>query len=92
MSRYYLQSSVSKASELEGFAGLSGVVDVYYGFDHALGYWVDVFLPEAEADFGPVVEISSLIDRKSNGFFIEALQALGAPEEHLTALMLDLPF
>lgn len=64
---------------------------VAYGFDKALGYFIDVFGPEDEEGISQmIVEESSLFSGMSNGKMVELMQNYQLPEEHINLVMLDL--
>lgn len=65
-----------------------------YGFDHALGYFYEVWdnsLGEEESEC-LVEEKSSFLDRLSKGEMIEAMNKYGARKIHIEKVALDLPF
>jgi len=64
---------------------------VAYGFDRALGYFIDVFGPEDEEGISQmIVEESSLLSGMSNGKMIELMQEYQLPEAHINLVALDL--
>ncbi len=64
---------------------------VAYGFDKALGYFIDVFGPEDEEGISQmIVEESSFLSGMSNGKMIELMQEYQLPEEHINLVALDL--
>ena len=64
---------------------------VAYGFDRALGYFIDVFGPEDEEGISQmIVEESSLFSGMSNGKMVELMQNYQLPEAHINLVMLDL--
>jgi hypothetical protein len=64
---------------------------VAYGFDKALGYFIDVFGPEDEEGISQmIVEESSLFSGMSNGKMVELMQNYQLPEAHINLVMLDL--
>ena len=65
-----------------------------YGFDHALGYFYEVWdnsLSEEEADC-VVEDKNTLFNRMSKGEMADAMKKYGAKEEHIEKVVLDLPF
>jgi hypothetical protein len=64
---------------------------VAYGFDKALGYFIDVFGPEDEEGISQmIVEESSLFSGMSNGKMVELMQNYQLPEAHINLVALDL--
>lgn len=64
---------------------------VAYGFDKALGYFIDVFGPEDEEGISQmIVEESSFLSGMSNGKMVELMQEYQLPEEHINLVALDL--
>lgn len=65
---------------------------VLYGFDHALGYWMD-FYAQHEPDM-PIREESSLFTSMSNGRMLTIIEEEGVsvPKDHLNLIGLDLQF
>jgi hypothetical protein len=65
---------------------------VCYGFDHALGYFIDVFgAPDDEGMSQLEVEESSVITGMSNGKMMELMIEYELPQEHIEKVGLDLP-
>jgi hypothetical protein len=65
---------------------------VAYGYDHALGYFIDVF-SKPDKDDGAKIELeeSSLITKMSNGKMIELMDSFKLPESHIELVAMDLP-
>lgn len=64
---------------------------VAYGFDRALGYFIDVFKHEdAEGKINMILEESSLLSGMSNAKMVELMQKYQLPEAHINLVMLDL--
>lgn len=63
---------------------------VEYGFDHACGYFIQVFDGEDEC----VVDMDSKFNGLSGSALAGKLQALHIriPEEHVLSMMMDMPF
>ena len=65
---------------------------VAYGFDHALGYFIDVFgIPDDQGVSESLVEESSVLTRMSNGKMIELMDLFALPESHIEQVAMDLP-
>jgi hypothetical protein len=65
-----------------------------YGFDHALGYFYEVWdnsLGEEEEDC-IVEDKNTLFNKMPKGEMVEAMKKYGAKEEHIEKVALDLPF
>jgi hypothetical protein len=71
-------------------------LSVAYGFDHALGYFFQVFdLDESnleEEESGVIVDESSLLTGMSNGDMYELMENYDVDAEHMAMVLLDLPF
>ena len=69
---------------------------VAWGFDHALGYFLDVAdAPDPDnplEDLPILVEESSLFSKMSNGKMIELMRVYQLPESHLESVAMDVPF
>jgi hypothetical protein len=63
---------------------------VAYGFDHAFGYFIDVFSSKDE-DADIILSESSLHTQMSNGTMIELMDLYKLPESHIEQVALDLP-
>lgn len=65
---------------------------VAYGYDHALGYFIDVFgIPDDQGVSESLIEESSLLTRMSNGKMIELMDMFELPESHIEQVAMDLP-
>lgn len=65
---------------------------VAYGFDHALGYFLDVMdVPDEKGETVMIMEESSLLSKMSNGKMIELMDLYGLPESHIEQVAMDLP-
>ena len=68
-------------------------VTIAYGFDNALGYFIDVFErsedPKAEDEI--VLEKCSMFG-SSNGDILQVMEEYGVDEDHCRAVVLDLEF
>jgi hypothetical protein len=65
---------------------------VAYGYDHALGYFIDVFgIPNEEGVSESLVEESSFLTGMSNGKMIELMDLFHLPESHIELVAMDLP-
>ena len=66
---------------------------VIYGWDHALGYWVDVVdYEKGDEDFEFIIKEMSSIFGSGRGTMVETLKEYDVPGEHLLKLGLDLTF
>jgi|TARA_R100000093_G_scaffold70944_1_gene45318 hypothetical protein len=84
MSRYSVKRVNKEGTELE----------INYGFDHALGYWYELWDHTlGDEDWQCCIEQkSSYPDRLHRGDFIVFMNKYHLPDEHKTAVGLDLPF
>lgn len=84
MSRYTLKRVNEEGTELE----------INYGFDHALGYWYDIWdHTRGDEDYECCIEQkSSYPSGLHRGDFLKFMIKHKVPIEHQTALFLDLPF
>jgi hypothetical protein len=65
---------------------------VAYGYDHAIGYFIDVFgIPDEEGISESLVEESSMFTNMSNGKMIELMDLFALPESHIEQVAMDLP-
>ena len=65
---------------------------VAYGYDHALGYFIDVWgIPDDQGVSESLVEESSVLTRMSNGKMIELMDMFELPESHIEQVAMDLP-
>ena len=85
MSRYVIQIDENK--------------DIAYGFDHAIGYFYDIFdnSKDIDNDEEAIVESASSLFGRNNiaftqGDMVEVMDKYSAPKEHITQVALDLPF
>jgi hypothetical protein len=65
---------------------------VAYGYDHALGYFFDVFdVPDDDGVENLLIEESSLLTKMSNGKMLELMNVYELPESHIEQVAMDLP-
>lgn len=65
---------------------------VAYGYDRALGYFIDVFgIPDEQGVSESLVEESSMLTGMSNGKMIELMDMFELPESHIEMVAMDLP-
>lgn len=65
---------------------------VTYGFDNALGYFLDVFgIPNEKGVRELLIEESSFLTKMSNGKMIELMDIFELPESHIELVAMDLP-
>jgi hypothetical protein len=65
---------------------------VAYGFDNALGYFIDVFsVPDSEGKHELLIDESSVLTGMSNGKMMELMAEYEVPQEHIDKVGLDLP-
>lgn len=65
---------------------------VIYGYDHALGYFLDVLgIPDDHGERESLIEESSLLTKMSNGKMIELMDMFDLPESQLETVAMDLP-
>jgi len=67
---------------------------ISYGWDHALGYWYDIWDETAgDEDWQKMVkEESSVLSGLRKGDFFEFLLKIKAPKKHCENVAVDLPF
>ncbi len=66
--------------------------EVAYGFDHALGYYLQVFdVPDEDGEDVLLIDESSMLTRMSNGKMIELMDVYNLPESHIEMVASDLP-
>ena len=65
---------------------------IAYGFDHALGYFIDV-VDASDENEEPIylIEESSLLTKMSNGKMLELMDLYELPESHIEMVAMDLP-
>lgn len=65
---------------------------VAYGYDHALGYFIDVWgIPDEEGVSESLIEESSFLTNMSNGKMLELMDMFQLPESHIELVAMDLP-
>ena len=65
---------------------------VIYGYDHAIGYFLDVIgIPDEQGETELLIEESSLLTKMSNGKMIELMDLFNLPESQIEQVALDLP-
>ena len=65
--------------------------EIAWGFDHALGYFFQVFdVPDEDGEDVLLVDRSSW-QGMSNGEMLELCDTYGVPESHIEAVAMDLP-
>lgn len=65
---------------------------IAYGFDRALGYFFDVYVPDEKGNIEEMeIEKSSLLTKTSNGEFVELMQKYKVDPNHINRVALDLP-
>lgn len=65
---------------------------VAYGYDRALGYFIDVFgIPDEQGVSESLIEESSMFTQMSNGKMIELMDLFALPESHIEQVAMDLP-
>jgi len=65
---------------------------IAYGFDHALGYFIDVVeAPDGDEEPIYLIEESSLLTKMSNGKMLELMDLYELPESHIEMVAMDLP-
>ena len=65
---------------------------IAYGYDCALGYFFDVYVPDEKGNVEQFeVEKSSLLSKTSNGQFVELMQKYKVDSNHIDRVALDLP-
>lgn len=64
---------------------------VTYGFDNALGYFLDVFsMPDEKGVRKLLIEESSLLTKMSNGKMLELMEEYDLNESHRDKVAMDL--
>lgn len=65
---------------------------IAYGFDIALGYFIDVFdVPDEDGEEHLLIEESSVLTKMGNGKMIELMSLYNLPESHIEQVASDLP-
>lgn len=65
---------------------------IAYGYDRALGYFIDVFgIPDEQGVSESLIEESSMLTGMSNGKMIELMDMFELPESHIEMVAMDLP-
>ena len=65
---------------------------VAYGYDRALGYFIDVFgIPDEQGVSESLIEESSFLTKMSNGKMIELMDLFALPESHIEQVAMGLP-
>ena len=64
--------------------------EIAYGFDHALGFFVQLFEYDKDGRVNVTIDMDRL--NSSRGDVLEKCTELGVPDEHLERISLDLPF
>ena len=66
--------------------------EIAYGFDHVLGYFLQVFdVPDEDGDDILLIDESSMLTKMSNGKMIELMNVYELPESHIEMVASDLP-
>jgi len=66
--------------------------EVAYGFDHVLGYFLQVFdVPDEDGKDILLIDESSMLTKMSNGKMIELMDVYRLPESHIEMVASDLP-
>ena len=96
MSRYHHQAVLAATPASENPEAQSllnqipfGEIEIAHGFDHALGYFLDVY-----ADEEAVVDLCSEFNGLGHGLLLELLVALEVPltEEQRLSIGMDMPY
>jgi hypothetical protein len=66
-------------------------VEVAYGFDHAFGYFYDVY-DNRKPEKDEIIESGSSLYGMNNLVIAEKLMGLGVDKKHTDCIFLDLPF
>lgn len=64
---------------------------VAFGFDSALGYFIDEFGPDNDGEDALVLSESSLLTGMGNGKMVELMKKYELPEAHIERVVMDLP-
>ena len=66
--------------------------EVAYGWDHATGYFLQVFdVPDDDGEDNLLIDECSMFTKMSNGKMIELMNVYELPESHLELVAMDLP-
>jgi len=68
------------------------VLELSWGFDNALGYWYHISNPMLTEDLDVVEEWSTALNGGSRSKMLEFLIKYDLPEEHKSAVGLDMQF
>jgi len=63
-----------------------------YGYDHALGYFYELWDNSRDEDLGPLEEKCVIFDRLTRNEMIEKMEKYGSNKEHIQTVSLELPF
>ena len=63
-----------------------------YGFDHATGYFFQVFGPDIDGEENLVVDECSMFTKMTNGRMVELMSTYEVDKEHILMAASDLPF
>ena len=67
--------------------------EVAYGFDHATGYFFQVFdVPDDDGEDHLLIDECSMLTNMSNGKMLELMNIYELPESHIESVAMDLSF
>jgi hypothetical protein len=65
---------------------------VVYGYDHVLGYFLDLLdSPDEQGERETIIQESSLLSHMSNGKMIALMDTFNLPESQIELVAMDLP-
>jgi hypothetical protein len=65
---------------------------VAYGFDHATGYFIQVFeAPDEDGEDVLSVDECSMFSKLTKGKMVDLMQEHELPQEHIDQVLMDLP-
>lgn len=70
---------------------LSRSLSIAYGYDHALGYFFQVFDDIRDPDM-PIIDECSTLTHLTKGKMLDLMQEYNASKDHIEYVAFDLPF
>lgn len=69
-----------------------GELEIAYGYDHATGYFFQVFGPEIDGEENLLIDECSLFTNMNRGKMLELMKEYKVDQEHQDMVACDLPF
>jgi hypothetical protein len=70
----------------------NGNIEFVYGYDHALGYFYEVWDNNLDPDDGPLEDKCVMFNRLTRNDIIKKMEDHKANKSHIESVALDLPF